>query len=439
MKNKEKNISLLVAFKITGKWFKYKPWRNIICIIFLSIILSSFSIAIYILTSGINDFNDAGKTIYNYSFCRVSKITDTISSTGIKLEKISYPTMEFSNTYSHHFLEEYLPFDNVLGTSIRVLSLDKSEYYDISFEPDIGRGELLWGTHAERENEVVVNEAFLKRLKLKKDDLLDFKVPYEFSNIVKTVQNEKTIYDKYNLSLNFKIVGISKETSSFSIPVIYYSYSSIFTLLKKVYLNNFSLEMNKAISIIDRLEIYSSSTDDLKGYSAFYRCPDPYSLMIETEGKYKVSSIALNNISNSQEIVKSLMTVFILFFVMLFFSATALEILTIKTLYEEQLQKLALFKSFHLKKKNYKKVFYSLSKIFAISIFFLTIAFQRIFVQIIGQILVHINFPNIVAIPLTSWINLAVALINYVFSFFSASLAFRSIEKKNIISVLKEE
>lgn len=436
-----KNISLYNALKITFKWFKFKPCRNIISIFFMSLVLSFLMLASFIILKSSEAFIYAGKSIYNYNFCRIAKIEKTISDNELSFEKLEFPKFDEINRVSgEYILEEFLPLENVLNATIKIFSQDKKEYSNVRFEPDIGKNNnISYGKESFNFDEVVVNQEFIKKYNINEDNYHNFTFEIPFNKSIATNINDKKILDKVNFKIEFKIVGISNETSLFSSPCVYYSYAELYSYLNKIYLNNLSIEMNKPISVIERLENYSLLNDASLGYYGYYYCNKPYELMEELQDNYKITSIALENITNSQKIISSIATIFIVFFFLILISSFSLITITIKTLYEEQRKKLALFKSFNVNKNSYKRVYYSLSHIFSITVFILSIIFQRLIIHICSFQFNKLNYPNFLNISLYSPLNILLILICFFICRFSAWISYKNIDRLGIINTLGEE
>lgn len=433
-----KKTSIKRAFNITLKWFRFKPKRNIVAIIFISLVLGILALSIQVSVFGKNMFISSSETIYNYNFARISKISQVIDNGGFTLEKLKYPSIDdLNNNVGEINFEEYASFDGILGSSIKVFNERNSEYRICMFEPDIGSRFVDRGRKATKYNEVVVNNEFIKRFKVK--EFKSFSFSNRFEAQIKTYYKEEKIFDSLDLDISFSIVGVVNETSLFAKPAIYYSYSEMFSYLKNIYLNNLSIKANEAISVVDRIEKYSIEEDEFRGQYGYYYVADPISLNKMLRDEFRMKSIALDNIDNSIMIVTSISSVFILFLSLLLICSFSLYVITIKTLYEEQRKKLTLFKAFKIGKGSYKRVYFSLSYIFAVLVFIISLFFQQIFSLSGTAILKNMNLPMFLKMPIFSPINVVMACFSFFASYFGARLSYKSLWNTSIPVLLGEE
>ena len=100
---------------------------------------------------------------------------------------------------------------------------------------------------------------------------------------------------------------------------------------------------------------------------------------------------------------------------------------------------MTLFKAFKIGKGSYKRVYFSLSYIFAVLVFIISLFFQQIFSLSGTAILKNMNLPMFLKMPIFSPINVVMACFSFFASYFGARLSYKSLWNTSIPVLLGEE
>ena len=441
-KTKEKENQGKIPMKdslfLLSKYLNRHPLR-----VFLSTFFLAFSLTILYL--GLNLYHNIHTGLntllfyhYNSNIASFSLKEEVADSGNMKLSRYSIPdkttlhNLKIENSYP--CLEYFLPSYNEINV--------KKEYCDIRFEPvwKENKSKLLIGRGMKDEEDIVVNRLFLKTFSLSEDEALDRQITFSRSTLIYSTQFKAT--DMIQLDFSFRIRGISKESSTFNEPILYYNYSKIKDKIGNTVLPNLSKEREKETTIDDLFDDEDYLEEDFLCQKTLIESDDIFQLKKDIETKYpgktRIESKTLSIKESVDQIVSSLIKIGAVFLFLVLLSAFMLEFIAVYSLYDENIRLFALVTSFSRNIENRIRItlsnglcffFYTLSQLFVLS------SLLSLFIRLFSK---HNSLPDFLALfdPLSF---LFVLLITLTISIPASLLPLRKIKTKNIKKELEGE
>lgn len=435
---KEGIIRMKDSLSISSKYLKKHPLR-----VFLSTFFLSFSLTILYL--GLNLYHNIKPSMkkllsyhYNSDIASLSLKEEIADSGNMKLARYSIPdettlhNLKIQNSFPT--LEYFLPTYNELNI--------KKEYCDIRFEPVVKeyKSKLSKGKGIQSNEDAVVNQLFLKTFSLTENEALNREITFSYSTLVYSTKFKAT--DMITLDYTFRISGISKESSTFNEPILYYSYNGIKEKLEEINLENISRELESPTSIYDLLENEDYLEEDFRCQKILIQEKNITKLKAGIEQKYpkktRIESKTLSIEESVDQIVSSLIKIGAVFLFLVLLSAFMLEFIAVYSLYDENIRLFALVRSFSKNKENQIRItlsnglcffFYTLSQLFLLS------ASSTMVITYFSN---HFSFPSFLLLfdPLCFFL---VLLLTLLISIPASLLPLRKIKTKTIKKELEGE
>lgn len=207
---------------------------------------------------------DYMKEYLNYNMLEVSRSEKTsLGESGLSFQKRFRPNREelqkdlggysFSLTYNWSGLLDHCIF------------YQNGETVSFSYRPVHELKEGRYGIYSEMLSEMRFDEVIVNRAA---DALVDASSKAVLHRNITTFDSDfKRAQDSVKLEWNLKIKAVVSEFSFLETPVVYYSYAAMKKFLSLQVLPNASELLQEEVTLLDRLETYSSDDEDLSSYS----------------------------------------------------------------------------------------------------------------------------------------------------------------------------
>ena len=437
-KRTESKLSLKNAFMLNMKYLMKKRLRVIFSTLFMA-----FNLILIFLGLNLNSHVDENisrllNEYYDSDVIAISMKEKVAKQGVLMLEKDSRPS------------DEMLSMLNISNPAPKLTHFIPNMYEclinhkKISFKlsPTIAQHQekLQAGKTIDNYYEVVVNESFIQSADLDLSQTLNMTIPFSRTVLIYSTQFVDT--DFFQLDINLKIVGISKEKKAFNQPIIYYSYPLMVEHLKTFNLPHISSFFDSKKTPYDFFVDPNYKKDDIQGNGIL--CSSKDISLLEKAGNYyfkdqiKITSNAIEVKKSTLEIISSLLSVLGVFLALNTLSGILLEFISIYSLYEENIKTFALIKSFTRKKENIIIHAFGLQGIIFGSLLLLLTFFSLLLPIIINHILYIFCYPPFLAnIDVISF--LIVFLIAILTSLFGGLLPLFKIKDSQISKELEGE
>lgn len=346
---KQEHISFIKGIYLNYKYLIKHKLRIILCLIFLSFSFSFQYIGLNIYRNIDNTLASILDNFYSSNSAYVTKVEEVNTSTNLKLEKISLPSkkdLELINVKkAKSSLDYFVP-------QYKEVSLNNINY-DCHFIPVLSedKNKLVSGSGLNKKEDVVVNSLFLETFKIN-EDYLNKGIYFNHQFVINDENNNSDIC---NLELTFNINGVSKETSFFSEPIIYYSYSGIEEILDQINCKNISSNYGYEISVFDMLETNINISSEINSRSYIFENNNIIKVKEEIANKginLKLTSKIIEIFDSTKEIILSITKIVLVYLILFIILSSLLLFLSMYSLYEQNTRFLALAKIFSSNKIN---------------------------------------------------------------------------------------
>jgi ABC-type lipoprotein export system ATPase subunit len=330
-------------------------------------------------------------------------------------------------------LESFIiPYTNVLYKDEYL----NSKVFMLPCFPEVSK---ISGQLPEEFDEVIVNNSFLE---MNAELHLGSYVTYEDDLIVETNYLSHITKDVLHQSLNFKIVGISKEQNVINRPSIYYDYLKMYENIADTKLENASEVYSYNIYIEDRLSYLSYEDDTLTCFKTLAKVNDPLALSSQIASEFsdiEISNAGLDLATSINSLISSLSQIIMMFLFLTLTCSFFLELVFINNLYEEKRTELALYLSFHISHKEFMNL--GMGQVFILSFIILILSsILFVFLSWVGNlILFQTNLPLFFTMNVAVEDIFALLLLSFIFSYFSSQIPLKNIYSRELIESLRGE
>ena len=439
VKPEKKNaISLKDSIHIQSRFLAKKKFRLLLSTVFLAfeLLLVYSGLAVF---KNIDSFSSQiMKEHYTYEAVRI-KEKEVISSEGhMKLEKYLIPSEDTLNLLG--IQETYISLSYFLPESNDVSINNKSDV--ISFYPSFNQDEskIEAGTIPTDKDEVVVNLSFIKQFGLDYTNTLNKHLTIHHKALIKVSDIESTDYLSFDY--DFKIVGIVKEKTFFNKPIVYYNYQKILHYIENKAIENISKEIGVDETLEYLLDVKKYKEEDYLSHELIALVNNPQEL--EERGKeiFKdkilIESNPLSILKISKEMVTSLLKVVLVFLFLNLICSFLLELLSVSSLYEDNIRLFALIHVFSNNSKNRKSFVTSLSVIYFLLCSLFTTLFILLTTTVVDLVLKSNAYPlifNGIDFVILSLLFLVILLVSSI----SASIPLKKIKDERLKKELEGE
>ena len=437
VKEDNRYISYKKGMLLNLKYLLKHKIRIMLCVIFLSLSFSFQYIGMNIFFNIDNTLTKSMDMFYSSSTAYLSRVEQVETSSNLKLEKVSLPAKKDLQELGVKKVRSSLDYFIPQYQEIYLNNISGDCYFFPVVEED--KTKLKEGEGILSSVSIVVNSLFVKMFKIE-DSPLNQKIYFNHQFIVNDDKEE--ISDLCNLELTFIVSGVSKESSSFSKPIIYYSYEGIYQSLNKIRCENISKKYDREVSVKEMLETYSLSSCDLNSRS--YVITDKEILQMkekieEKNLKLKLNSLTIEIYDSTKEVVTSITKIIMVYLLLFIILSTLLLFLSTYSLYENNIKFLALVKVFSLnnKKNNFIITFSNVIIVFLAiySLFALCSVLNTIVASIAFKVMSLPNFIKIIDIKSAGLIFVLLIIVTS----FTSFLARQKIKDKRIKKELDGE
>ena len=391
-----KCISYKKGILLNWKYLINHKIRVIVCLIFSSLSFSFQYIGMNIYFNIDRTLNSLLGKFYSSSTGYLSRVEQLETSKNLKLEKVSLPSKKDLEELNIKSVKNSLDFFIPQYQEISLNNLSMECRFIPVIEED--KSKLKNGGGILTPFSVVVNSLFLKTFNIDENQI---NKNIYYSNQVIIRDEKKEANDLCNIELTFVINGISKETSSFNEPIIYYSYDGIYQFLNTIKCNNISEVYSKEVTAKDMLDMNSNISCDINSRAFLISSKEIIDIKKEIEKKklnLKISSKIIEIFDSTKELVLSVTRIAMVYIVLFIILASLLLFLSMYSLYEKNIRLFALVKIFSYNNKNNLIITFTNGIIFFALILGL-IFVSSIFQTIIGNIIFrHLTLPSLIRI-----------------------------------------
>lgn len=434
-----KRIDRRLVYQIAWLFIKGIPIRSFLSILFIALSLTAFFLTIDISKAGSESIRNLSNKIMNYNMVEIAESVAITTDGGLELLKKRTPKDLYLLKNQGLIEEELFSLESYIKPNQRLDNSDLSEYFNCFFEPIYTfNKELLVGRYPSSYNEVIVNKNYLKDGSFLESSYQDLRIDYNYDFYIDDIFMESRLVNFVSLNITFKVVGVSSESMSFNYPSVYYSYLHLSNYLRSIYLDKSSAARERPYSLIDRL-LLAGPDDPVLSYKKLAVVEDPLIFRELLKEDYEVESRSLGIIDSTVGLLTNISMILRVFEVLIMVGAFLLEFLTIKTLYEEEKKKLALFYSFKIGRENFLRVFFGLASLFGLFSFLLTIVFENIGSFFLNRIFIKTLELRLIKVEVFSLATIFLALLSFSLSYFASYFPYRSLMKKNLALSLRED
>lgn len=433
-KNDKRKINLIsfsciadIAFSLAKK----SVFKELMGIISLVISFSMLGIIINVSTQCNNYLETYKTSSLDYNFLECSIVEENkIENSSFTLIKNVKPSEKLINQYKEKN-EIYLTnFSSLINsyTSLR----NQNQDINFKFYP-------CFNENIDSFNKVITNEQGMKILK-------NNNVNYQLiTNIEYKNDNNKIITDLINININLEVILVNKENTLIKEPVFYYSYYLFEEYLDSIKLTNLSMEFDKKISLLTRINKYNYSGDPFENYSSYLYIENKKNIekrlnelnKITLDNQYfKAESHAINNYKLYYDLFKNIKQLGELFFILSQIISFFLIIICTTSLISDQKKEIAILQSLGCLKKQT----YTILSIQIFSMFFKSYIFsfliKNIIYFIINQYFAFIKLSDLkICLYENGIIILFVLILTLIIKYFSYYL----IDRLPLDSILRED
>lgn len=387
-------ISYKKGILLNWKYLINHKIRVIVCLIFSSLSFSFQYIGMNIYFNIDRTLNSLLGNFYSSSTGYLSRVEQLETSKNLKLEKVSLPSKKDLEELNIKSVKNSLDFFIPQYQEISLNNLSMECRFIPVIEED--KSKLKNGGGILTPFSVVVNSLFLKTFNIEESEI---NKNIYYSNQVIIRDEKKEANDLCNIELTFVINGISKETSSFNEPIIYYSYDGIYQFLNTIKCNNISEVYSKEVTAKDMLDMNSNISCDINSRAFLINSKEIIAIKKEIEKKklnLKISSKIIEIFDSTKELVLSVTRIAMVYIVLFIILASLLLFLSMYSLYEKNIRLFALVKIFSYNNKNNLIITFTNGIIFftlILGLIFVSSIFQTIIGNIIFQ---HLTLPSLI-------------------------------------------
>jgi len=295
------------------------------------------------------------------------------------------------------------------------------------------------GRVAEKEDEAVVNTAFLAAFGLSTSVLPEERIA--FSKTVLLFRDDFSSRDLVEIPFSFRVVGIAKESGAFQEPACYPSYFPLLDRLSKVEAPGLSEEAGTKVTAKDVLEVSLSFGNDLSGRKVLLY-EDPFRMKerieaLEDPGLF-VENAALEKEKSTKELVVSLSQVFGLFLVLSLFTSVLLEGMSVYSLDLGNLRLFAYAKAQTRSKRSFLRIALGTAGLYFLVSSALFLLLYGMLSFLLPFLFSSFSFPPFFS-PLDVLPSLLALLLLLSVSLFSSALPLRRIREEKLSQELSAE
>lgn len=417
----KRHITYKKGLYLNYKYLIKHKVRVILCLVFLSLSFSFQYIGLNIYRNIDNSLDKILDNFYASSLAFITRVEEVKTSSNLKLEKESLPSKKDLDLLgikkAKNSLEYFIP-------QYKEININNIKY-DCRFIPVISedKNKLKIGKGIEQANSVVVNSLFIEMFHLDENKLdQSFYFNHQF-----LVKDKSDSSDLCNLELTFSISGVSKESTFFSEPIVYYSYTGIEEYLATIECKNITKHLGYETSVLDVFNSYNFINNDINSRTYIFEEDNVNKIRekVNKESlKFKVTSKTLEIYESTKEIVLSATKIVSVYLVLFIVLSSMLLFLSMYSLYEDNTRFLALTKIFSSNKINNLILTLTNGIIFFSFAFGLIFIFALINTGIGNMIFSSLNFPpmirgiDIISLLLIVLVLLIVTLVTTLFSRF---------------------
>ncbi len=440
-------VKLKESLFLAYSFFKTRILKVSLSLVFISICFSIVSVLVNLSFNSKSQLQTYLSNNFDYNLLEIQEKKeyelDNQEMSLIKMDKLSFESENILKSYFPDIeiyltLEYFIPGVNYIKSNSEYI--DEKIYFCPCFPSE---NKLAEGDIPKSYFDVVVNRDFLEILNLNnysKSGLL-----FQHSLQIKSYYASNEVIDKLDISINFNIVGISKEENLIFKPTIYYSYPLMRDYLFNKKLDNLTqiLDMNKDINLKYRLEMLTYENDPLMCFKNLIYVENPILFQDEINLKFadifSISSYSLEQLSSLEDMLSSLSFLVFMFIGLAVVSSFFLELVVIENFYKEKQVELGLYLSFYVSKQNYFRLgFGQIILMFLVSIIG-TFLLRSILYIVVNKLFSIYKIPlSITSLP--NIVELIIILIvNFLFCYFCSYLPLKRTYTNQLILSLKGE
>ena len=424
---KKKTVLFSSSFEITLKYLKHKKKRIFLFSFFISLLMSLLYFFFAISFSKQDMLSKIDKSFFNHDCYRITYIKKIDSGNRVSLNKMTIPSTEVLSSLD---IKQYYPS----------LSYFLPEYY--SFSKD-GKEDIIYllpffekEYKSNQSIQVYINDSF-KDYFLSKDESKIIDIKRRVLIYLKDTESK----DALDISLSFDISGVFKEINLLNKPTIYYNYFQVKEYLDNLSLININQEKKDILCLKDIFDKDELRDEDILSHEVYFQSEDISSLLTLSKKLYgdkvEISSKKIEFFNNFNTIFSSLKMSFLLFFTITCVSSFLLQILSIYSLFLENIRLFALT-YYYSSRKSVNRFVFSHALIFSFCIYLLLFAFVTLLSFLLNLFLKKLSLSFIYSsfsIPSFSLVILLIFFLSLIASFFALS----KIRKDKLIDQFKGE
>jgi ABC-type lipoprotein export system ATPase subunit len=437
---KKSRLRMRTCILLAYSFLKKRTLKVLLSLLFSSLCLSLVGTLASFSSGGKKELVSLGKECFDYSLvsCAEKREYEIPGQEMTLIKKV-----RLSEKTKGELLKEdpsllfYPSFDYVLPSFLNGESVkgkfENQLFLTPSF-PDLSR--LSSGRLPQTFNEAVANSAFLKENSLSLNDI--FSVRNDSG--IETKIGDDIYKDVISLSIDFKIVGISREKEVLSRPTVYYSYPLMADYLFSLHLSNAAKGLNREMTLKERYEDYSEEDDTLTSFKTLVKTNDPLLLKERVQANHQsvyLVSFPLEMTASFQDIVSSFSKIILIFIILALICSFLLEFTFIESLYQEKKEEMAVCLSFHLSKKDFFRLGRGQDLIVGFYLSLLSVFFLFLLKAIGNRLLFSFLLPPFLTI--NPFIVCLLVLSSFGFAFLSGRLPLINIWKSDLVLSLKGE
>ena len=440
-------VKLKESLFLAYSFFKTRILKVSLSLVFISICFSIVSVLVNLSFNSKSQLQTYLSNNFDYNLLEIQEKKeyelDNQEMSLIKMDKLSFESENILKSYFPDIeiyltLEYFIPGVNYIKSNSEYI--DEKIYFCPCFPSE---NKLDEGDIPKSYFDVVVNRDFLEILNL--NNYSKSGLSFQHSLQIKSYYASNEVIDKLDISINFNIVGISKEENLIFKPTIYYSYPLMRDYLFNKKLDNLTqiLDMNKDINLKYRLEMLTYENDPLMCFKNLIYVENPILFQDEINLKFadifSISSYSLEQLSSLEDMLSSLSFLVFMFIGLAVVSSFFLELVVIENFYKEKQVELGLYLSFYVCKQNYFRLgFGQIILMFLVSIIG-TFLLRSILYIVVNKLFSIYKIPlSITSLP--NIVELIIILIvNFLFCYFCSYLPLKRTYTNQLILSLKGE
>lgn len=354
--NRIGKISFSDALKVNVKFLKTKKYRVILSTIFLSLNMALLYLSLILSNSFDTSFTKILEKNYATNSVYLYKEEEVYQSQHLSLKKRSIPdddTIKKLNVEGF-----YIPLSYFIDEAKEITFNNTSITCNFTPTFDQDDKKLKEGSVIKNYEDVVVNNCFLKESKA--DKILGKRIRYSKA-IHLNIEDTDYLFD---IKYVFKIVGISSESDFLNFPTVFYSYPLIY--------QSFSHFIDKGLSLKEIVENEKDKESELLSHKLLIDVDDPFSFKEEASSLDLVAeSLPISLSKSTKELTSSISNIISVFTILNLIASIMIQLLSIYSLYKDNIKLFVLSLIFSSTKKNKKRIrnctstiFFSISFVF---------------------------------------------------------------------------